>query len=491
MAPLEIGTLYYVEEAIYKAEKAKLQDVCALYRDVHNPRPNPAYSLQALVTAKFAGLSMPTKKFDPQKDGRRQEGLAFLTSSCESQSAIDCNTVALKVCALKEGFKRVFDPNFRKPFPKTCQWFEKCCKMPQFKTVLGDEKEKAEPKVQPKEAKDPPAIPNGGDSDLKIFDRQLQRYSMPLTPAKVLPCAGDSPIPCDGIDSDASTTILKTERDDTLAWRIACVMEERMATQGQQDTRTEVDQSLLERKVHQTIKLLQACRFCSHDIVLCFSYACSYAGRVFPLMAGLLGDAEAVHICILLVFLAHCFVLDETCPMREWHKHIFRRYCSLKKMDTALFSIFSMLEFHLSIPAEEEATVKMPPCQNPWRMLVAPICAFLLLVAIVVAVVLAVAHNSGGATPTPSPPPPLPSGPLRGLAYAPLPCIAGTCKEQLPNSDVMQIGYEKQWGSGGRNDLNVIKKLGGNAIRLYHSFGFGPRSDHGLLAKCVTLLFLC
>ena len=26
---------------------------------------------------------------------------------------------------------------------------------------------------------------------------------------------------------------------------------------------------------------------------LCFSYACSYAGRVFPLMAGLLGDAEA------------------------------------------------------------------------------------------------------------------------------------------------------------------------------------------------------
>lgn len=27
--------------------------------------------------------------------------------------------------------------------------------------------------------------------------------------------------------------------------------------------------------------------------VLCFSYACSYAGRVFPLMAGVLGNAEA------------------------------------------------------------------------------------------------------------------------------------------------------------------------------------------------------
>mmetsp|Transcript_85528 Transcript_85528/g.135634 ORF Transcript_85528/g.135634 Transcript_85528/m.135634 type:complete len:223 (+) Transcript_85528:95-763(+) len=200
---------------------------------------------------------------------------------------------------------------------------------------------------------------------------------MPLTPAKVLPCADDSPIPCDGMDSDASTTsetprikkefyadisslprhqrIAKTERDETLAWRIAYVMKDRMAAQGSQHTRMEVDQSLLERKVHQTIKLLQACHYCSHDIVLCFSYACSYAGRVFPLMAGLLGDAEAVHICILLVFLAHSFILDETCPMREWHKHIFQRYCSLKKMDTALFNVFSMLEFRLSIPAEEEA----------------------------------------------------------------------------------------------------------------------------------------
>ena len=28
-----------------------------------------------------------------------------------------------EVCALKEGFKRVFDPNFRKPSPKTCQWY--------------------------------------------------------------------------------------------------------------------------------------------------------------------------------------------------------------------------------------------------------------------------------------------------------------------------------------------------------------------------------
>merc|ERR1719502_910832 len=41
------------------------------------------------------------------------------------------------VCALKEGFTRVFDPAFRKPFPKVSAWFETCCGLPQFSSVLG------------------------------------------------------------------------------------------------------------------------------------------------------------------------------------------------------------------------------------------------------------------------------------------------------------------------------------------------------------------
>jgi elongation factor 1-gamma len=40
-------------------------------------------------------------------------------------------------CALKEGFVRLFDPAFRKPYAKVCAWFEGCCKMPQFSAVIG------------------------------------------------------------------------------------------------------------------------------------------------------------------------------------------------------------------------------------------------------------------------------------------------------------------------------------------------------------------
>lgn len=41
-------------------------------------------------------------------------------------------------CALKEGFARLFDPAFRKPYAKVSAWFETCCKMPQFSSVIGE-----------------------------------------------------------------------------------------------------------------------------------------------------------------------------------------------------------------------------------------------------------------------------------------------------------------------------------------------------------------
>jgi len=44
---------------------------------------------------------------------------------------------------------------------------------------------------------------------------------------------------------------------------------------------------------------------------------------------------------------------------------------------------------------------------------------------------------------------------------------------------MMQSGYEAQWGSSGRDDLGVIKTLGANAVRLYHSFGVEYNHDHG------------
>lgn len=43
----------------------------------------------------------------------------------------------------------------------------------------------------------------------------------------------------------------------------------------------------------------------------------------------------------------------------------------------------------------------------------------------------------------------------------------------------MQSGYAMQWGPKGRDDLGMMKNLGGNAVRLYHSIGTESAHPHG------------
>merc|ERR1719277_2090678 len=67
--------------------------------------------------------------------------------------------------------------------------------------------------------------------------------------------------------------------------------------------------------------------------------------------------------------------------------------------------------------------------------------------------------------------------PLRGVAYAPLPCTEG-CRV---SEDMLQEGYQPLWGAPpARDDLQIIKDLGANTVRLYHSIGLDGPGDHGL-----------
>merc|ERR1719400_2056912 len=48
-----------------------------------------------------------------------------------------------------------------------------------------------------------------------------------------------------------------------------------------------------------------------------------------------------------------------------------------------------------------------------------------------------------------------------------------------PAVDMLQIGYEEQWGAKGRNDLGVMSNLGANGVRLFNSLGMDINRDHG------------
>jgi len=88
------------------------------------------------------------------------------------------------VCSLREGFSRVFDPAFRKPFPKTTKWFEACCQMPQFKSVFSGTVKLATEMAKPVPVKGGPAVSGKANKDDK-------KASPKKVPEKAAPKAKD------------------------------------------------------------------------------------------------------------------------------------------------------------------------------------------------------------------------------------------------------------------------------------------------------------
>mmetsp|Transcript_106264 Transcript_106264/g.205746 ORF Transcript_106264/g.205746 Transcript_106264/m.205746 type:complete len:729 (-) Transcript_106264:42-2228(-) len=62
---------------------------------------------------------------------------------------------------------------------------------------------------------------------------------------------------------------------------------------------------------------------------------------------------------------------------------------------------------------------------------------------------------------------------MKGIAYSPVPIK--NMGETFPNDDFMSLQFNALWDDAGRGDLNIIKKLGANTVRLY---GNDPRFEH-------------
>mmetsp|Transcript_48290 Transcript_48290/g.127528 ORF Transcript_48290/g.127528 Transcript_48290/m.127528 type:complete len:343 (+) Transcript_48290:113-1141(+) len=108
------------------------------------------------------------------------------------------------------------------------------------------------------------------------------------------------------------------------------------------------------KTVLQAVRLMHLCGFNYSDVVVTLAYGSTYFRSTFTEIGHIMSSTEAAHVGTLLIFLAHSFVLDETCPLRCWQKHIFRRYCSLTVLDAALFRLFNLRGFHLRLTREEE-----------------------------------------------------------------------------------------------------------------------------------------
>lgn len=120
------------------------------------------------------------------------------------------------------------------------------------------------------------------------------------------------------------------------------------------DAERKIKHEELYRKVLKGIRLMHSCDFNYSDVVVTLAYASVYFAGTYAAIGGSMSVSEAAHVVVLLIFLAHSFVLDETCPLRYWQRNIFRNYCTLKVLDAALFRLFEMRLFVLRVPQDEE-----------------------------------------------------------------------------------------------------------------------------------------
>jgi len=111
------------------------------------------------------------------------------------------------------------------------------------------------------------------------------------------------------------------------------------------------------RLVLRCLRLLHLCGYCKSDIALMVAHASSYLKMLLENLQAKNEQPmplnELTHIFCLLMYLAHSYIEDQNCPLSVWHEHLFRRYCDLKTLSSAVMRVLEQLAFALRIEPSE------------------------------------------------------------------------------------------------------------------------------------------
>jgi len=101
------------------------------------------------------------------------------------------------------------------------------------------------------------------------------------------------------------------------------------------------------------IKLLRLCDYSLEDIASTLAHASSYFLDAYGLCGSHMDASEIGNVLVTLMFVAHCYIQDETCPLRVWHQHLFRKYCPLKTLNSAVIRLLEIRKYILRIDDDE------------------------------------------------------------------------------------------------------------------------------------------
>eukprot|EP00931_Biecheleriopsis_adriatica_P012053 TRINITY_DN113155_c0_g1_i1.p1 TRINITY_DN113155_c0_g1~~TRINITY_DN113155_c0_g1_i1.p1 ORF type:complete len:291 (+),score=38.97 TRINITY_DN113155_c0_g1_i1:95-967(+) len=97
------------------------------------------------------------------------------------------------------------------------------------------------------------------------------------------------------------------------------------------------------------LRFLRLCDYALEDICTILAHASAYFFDVYRQCGNQMEPGEVGNVLASLIFVAHCYVQDETCPLHVWHKHLFRKYCPLKLLNAAVMRLMEIRSYRLRI----------------------------------------------------------------------------------------------------------------------------------------------
>jgi hypothetical protein len=101
------------------------------------------------------------------------------------------------------------------------------------------------------------------------------------------------------------------------------------------------------------IKFLRLCDYSSEDICSTLAHATAYFVDAFSLCGNQMDSCEVGNVLTTLMFIAHCYVQDETCPLHVWHQHLFQKYCPLRTLNVAIVRLMEIRRYVLRLEQDD------------------------------------------------------------------------------------------------------------------------------------------
>lgn len=85
------------------------------------------------------------------------------------------------------------------------------------------------------------------------------------------------------------------------------------------------------------------------DICCLLAHASIYFKDIYSVIGHNMNREELANVLVLLVFLAHSHVHDETCQLKVWHRYLFKGYCNLPTLSKATLELMKRRDYKLRV----------------------------------------------------------------------------------------------------------------------------------------------